>query len=141
MPLMPQLTIGFKRTRGEVPEQLRSVGTLGARHVAALISLAVHGPASVGELATRLAMTLNHASLVTRQLDRAGLITRREHEDDKRRIIVSIAPSRANQVQEMAERVAQPLKAFLATLGPDDADRFITQLAGLASHLNEPEAR
>jgi DNA-binding MarR family transcriptional regulator len=138
LPLLPQLAMGILRNRGAVPPGLERAGSLGARHVAALVSLSVQGPATVTELAKRLDIKLNHASLVVRELGRAGLLDRREDDTDHRRVIVSIATARAEQVAETAARVSSPIRDFLTTIDPDEADRFITHVSTLAQHLQTP---
>jgi DNA-binding MarR family transcriptional regulator len=127
--------MGIQRTRGEIPDQLKAAGRLGSRHVATLMSLTVNGPATVSELAARLQITLNHASLVVRELNRAGLVDRREDDADHRRVIVSIAPSAQQLLQAMVARGSRPFEDFLATLSTTDADKFIGHLSSLIEHL------
>jgi DNA-binding MarR family transcriptional regulator len=135
IPLLPQLIMGLKRNRGAVPAELLPAGRLGPRHVAALVSLAVRGPATVGELAQRQEMTLAHASLVVGELAKVGLVERRPDEQDRRRTIVSVAPEHAQTINRMAAGAAAPLVTFLEELGDDRADRFIEDLALLVAHL------
>ena len=52
-PLLPQLVFAFRRRRGEIPDVLRQAGSQGERHISALISLAIMGPATISELAQR----------------------------------------------------------------------------------------
>lgn len=136
LPLLPQLAMGILRNRGTVPPGLERAGSLGARHVAALVSLSVQGPATVTELAKRLDIKLNHASLVVRELGRAGLLDRREDETDHRRVIVSIASARADQVAATAARVSSPIRDFLTTVEPNEADRFIAHISTLVELLH-----
>jgi DNA-binding MarR family transcriptional regulator len=135
IPLLPQLIMGLKRNRGAVPAELLPAGRLGPRHVAALLSLAVRGPATVGELAQRQEMTLPHASLVVGELAKVGLVERQPDEQDRRRTIVSVSPEHAQTITGMAAQAAAPLVAFLEQLGEERADRFIDDLALLVAHL------
>ena len=141
LPLLPQLAMGIQRRRGAVPLGLQPAGSLGARHVAALVALSAHGPATVSELARRLDITLNHASLVVRELSRAGLLERREDEADHRRVIVSIADAQAKPGAEATARVSAPIRDFLAAIEPTDADRFIAHVASLVDHLQSGAPR
>ena len=86
-----ELGLALRRRRGELPEELKRAGNLGERHVGALISLAIAGPATVSELAERMDMSLAHASLVVGELAGVGLVDRNHDEHDRRRIIVSLA--------------------------------------------------
>jgi DNA-binding MarR family transcriptional regulator len=140
-PLLPQLAFALRRRQGEVPEALRDAGRHGGRHIGAVISLAVAGPATVGELAARMDMTTAHASLVVGELARAGLVEREHDERDRRRIIVSLSEPARAAAAEMRNRNAAPLRRFLADLEEDEADRFIAQLATLIAYMRaEPVA-
>lgn len=132
---MPELGFALRSRRGELPPALEEAGRLGDRHVSALVSLAVAGPATVSELARRMDMTVAHASLVIGELAEAGLVRRDHDERDRRRIIVSLSEKAKPAVAEMRNRHAEPLVRFLADLDDAEADRFIDQLATLIEYL------
>ena len=132
---MPELAFALRRRRGELPTALKQAGRLGDRHISALISLAVAGPATVSELAERMDMSIAHASLVVSELAGAGLVER-----DRRRIIVSLSAAARPAVAEMRNRHAAPLGRFLAELDDDEADRFIDQLTTLIACLRDQPA-
>lgn len=139
-PLMPQLGIALRQRRGELPPALKQAGGLGERHIAALISLAVAGPATVSELAERMEMTLPHASLVAGELAAAGLVDREHDDRDRRRVIVSLSDTAKPAVAQMRDRHAGALGQFLSELDDDEAEQFIDQLTRLVASLREPEA-
>jgi DNA-binding MarR family transcriptional regulator len=139
-PLLPQLAFALRRRRGEIPETLKAAGRHGDRHIAALISLAIAGPATVSELAERMDITTAHASLLVGELARAGLVERAHDERDRRRIIVSLGDAARPAVAEMRNRHAAPLRRFLSELDEGDAERFIAQLATLISYLRDEGA-
>src|SRR5271165_6667793 len=61
------------------PEQLLLAvarGSLGPRHMPALLAVALVGPLSVSELARRLGLSLSTTSAIVSQLNRAGLLGR-----------------------------------------------------------------
>jgi len=134
---MPELAFALRRRRGELPTALKQAGRLGDRHISALISLAVAGPATVSELAERMDMSIAHASLVVSELAGAGLVERDHDERDRRRIIVSLSAAARPAVAEMRNRHAAPLGRFLAELDDDEADRFIDQLTTLIAYLRD----
>ena len=134
---MPELAFALRRRRGELPTALRQAGRLGDRHISALISLAVAGPATVSELAERMDMSIAHASLVVSELAGAGLVERDHDERDRRRIIVSLSAAARPAVAEMRNRHAAPLGRFLTELDDDEADRFIDQLTTLIAYLRD----
>jgi DNA-binding MarR family transcriptional regulator len=137
---MPELAFALRRRRGELPAALQQAGRLGDRHITALVSLAVAGPATVSELAERLDITTAHASLVVGELAEAGLVNRDHDERDRRRIIVSLSDKAKPAVAEMRNRHAAPLLRFLADLDDAEAERFIDQLTTLVAHLRDEPA-
>ena len=134
-PLLPQLVFAFRRRRGEIPDVLRQAGSQGERHISALISLAIMGPATISELAQRTEMSTAHASLVVGELARAGLVDRDHDERDRRRIVVSLSSAAKPAVAAMRKRNAAPLLRFLSELDDDEAERFIDQLDRLVALL------
>ncbi len=138
-PLMPELAFALRRRRGELPTALKDAGRLGDRHIGALVSLAVAGPATVTELAERMEMTVAHASLVVGELAAAGLVDREHDECDRRRVIVSLSEQAKPAVAQMRDRHAAPLLRFLAELDDADADRFVDHLTTLVEYLREAE--
>jgi DNA-binding MarR family transcriptional regulator len=136
-PLLPQLAFALRRRRGEILIAQGTRGRLGERHIAALISLAIAGPATVSELAERLDMTTAHASLVVGDLAGAGLVDRDHDERDRRRIIVSVSEAARPTIAQMRDRHAAPLRRFLSELDDQDAERFIDQLTRLVTCLRE----
>lgn len=138
-PLLPQLGLALRRRRGELPEALKRAGNLGERHVGALISLAIAGPATVSELAGRMDMSLAHASLVVGELAGVGLVDRNHDGHDRRRIIVSLADGARPAVAQMRDRHAPSLRRFLADLDDEQADWFVDQLSRLVACLRDEE--
>jgi DNA-binding MarR family transcriptional regulator len=139
---MPELAFALRRRRGELPIALQQAGRLGDRHISALVSLAVAGPATVSELAERLEISLAHASLIVGELAAAALIDRDHDERDRRRIIVSLSEKAKPAVAEMRNRHAAPLLRFLAGLDDAEAERFIDHLTTLIACLRaEPAHR
>lgn len=134
---MPELAFALRRRRGDLPPALRQAGKLGDRHIAALVSLAVAGPATVSELAERMEMTVAHASLVVGELAAAGLVDRDHDDQDRRRVIVSLSEQAKPAVAQMRDRHAAPLLSFLAGLDDAEANRFIEQLTALIEHLRD----
>jgi DNA-binding MarR family transcriptional regulator len=108
---------GFKQDRGEEkPEELQRAfeeGSLGERHFPPLIVLSLEGPQSVSELADRVGLTVGTTSLLVGELSKAGLVERREDEQDRRRTIVSLT----EEISKIAEaRVQEHLEPFRRTL-------------------------
>jgi DNA-binding MarR family transcriptional regulator len=138
-PLLPQLGLALRQRRGALPVALKQAGGLGERHIGALVSLAVAGPATVSELAERIDMSLAHASLVVGELATAGLVNRDHDERDRRRVVVSLSNQAEPAVAQMRDRHAGSLRRFLEDLDDDEAEQFIDQLSRLVACLREPE--
>jgi DNA-binding MarR family transcriptional regulator len=133
-PLVAELSLLLRRNT-DVPEILRATGAKGGRHVGVLVSLAAQGPATIGDLATRLHMAQPHASAIVADLDREGLVERAPDPADRRRRIVQITKKVEPALDMMRRQRAEPLRQFLAGLTPEQADTFIDQLAQLVETL------
>ena len=69
--------------------------------------------------------------------ERALQIDRDHHENDRRRVIVSLSDAAKPGVAEMRNRHAAPLGRFLGELDDAEAERFIDQLRTLIAHLSD----
>lgn len=108
---------------------------LEQRHVNALLTIALHGPMTVTDLAARQRVTLKTSSLVAIQLEEAGLIERREDPADRRRTILTVAKSRERAIREGLDNRAAYLGRVLDRLTPAQRDGLITGLRVLAEEL------
>jgi DNA-binding MarR family transcriptional regulator len=108
---------------------------LGARHAAALLSVALYGPMTVTQLAKRHRVTVKTASLMAVELAEAGLIERREDAADRRRTIVTIARGKERAVDAGLKRRAAPLQRTLARLSPAQREGLITGMELLAEEM------
>jgi DNA-binding MarR family transcriptional regulator len=123
------------RPRGDsLPEPLRAAfaeGSLGRRHMPPLFALAMGGPASVGDLAARINLAPTTTSLLVNELNRAGLVERKEDEGDRRRTIVDVSDEiRGPLAKHAAKRMAMVQRA-LDRLEPAARKHFIEGLRAL----------
>ena len=136
--LLPQVIGGFKRAGAATPAPLREMfmsASLKPRHIPALAVVAIDGPLSVSDLASKLDVTLTSASLLVSELSRNGLVDRREDEADRRRTIVSLSAQHREPVEAwLADRFV-PLRRTLEALDPPARATFIRALALLESEL------
>jgi len=112
---------------------------LSPRHVAALEQL-LGGPVTVGELASRLDLTLPTVSGVLADLDRAGFIERHPDPADRRRTIVQVIPSRADLIGEWLDDAAKPLARVLDKLTPSEQEAFLKAMDLLETELHNQDA-
>jgi DNA-binding MarR family transcriptional regulator len=113
---------------------------LSPRHVAALDQLRC-GPITVGELASRLDLTLPTVSGVLADLDRAGYINRNADPGDRRRTIVRIAEGKESLVSEWLDGAAGPLARVLEKLTPSEQEAFLKAMSLLEAELHGHDGR
>jgi DNA-binding MarR family transcriptional regulator len=109
---------------------------LGARHASALLSVALHGPMTVTQLAQRHHVQVKTASLIAVELEQAGLIERREDPADRRRTIIAITKGKEQAVDKALNNRAAPLQRALDRLTPSQREGLTTGLEVLAGELS-----
>jgi DNA-binding MarR family transcriptional regulator len=157
-PAAPQLDADAKELAGLIVRlirQMRSPGGdfpvelqarmdeqgLARRHVATLITIAVHEPLTVGQLAEHLALSPATASQLVNQLDRAGLVVRREDQADRRRVIVALHPRDRELIMPLALRRLGAIEGALRTMPPAERAQFVAgwrSLVDTLEHTPEP---
>src|SRR5919204_1575302 len=127
------------RPAGRFLQLLRDAGTLGPRHMPLLLTLALEGEFTVGELAGRICLLPATTSMLANELSRAGLLERREDENDRRRTILSVPERYREIIEEHARRRVAPLQRALDRLGERRTAQLFSALNVLAEEL-EPGA-
>jgi DNA-binding MarR family transcriptional regulator len=117
-----------------------SSAPLGPRHIAALEQLR-GGPVTVGELASRLGLTLPTVSGVLADLDRAGFVERHPDPADRRRTIVQIPSAQAALIGEWLDGAATPLARVLDKLAPSEQEAFLKAMDLLETELRGQDPR
>jgi DNA-binding MarR family transcriptional regulator len=130
MQLFPRVIRGMRRWQ----DRAAPPAPLSPRHVAALEQIR-GGPVTVGDLASRLGLTLPTVSGVLADLDRAGLVERRADPADRRRTIVQIIPSQAPLIGEWLDGAAKPLARVLDKLDPSEQEAFLKAMDLLETEL------
>jgi DNA-binding MarR family transcriptional regulator len=130
MQLFPRVIRGMRRWQ----DRAGPPAPLSPRHVAALEQIR-GGPVTVGDLASRLGLTLPTVSGVLADLDRAGLVERRADPADRRRTIVQIIPSQAPLIGEWLDGAAKPLARVLDKLDPSEQEAFLKAMDLLETEL------
>jgi DNA-binding MarR family transcriptional regulator len=133
MQLFPLVSRGMRRWQDRSAPP--APAPLSPRHVAALEQLR-DGPVSVGELASRLGLTLPTVSGVLADLDRAGFVERHPDPSDRRRTIVRIAPGQAAVIGQWLDGAAKPLARVLDKLTPGEQEAFLKAMDLLESELH-----
>jgi DNA-binding MarR family transcriptional regulator len=135
MQLFPRVIRGLRRWQDHASP---APAPLSRRHVAALEQIR-GGPLTVGELASRLGLTLPTVSGVLADLDRAGLVERRPDPADRRRTIVRINPSQATLIGHWLDGAAKPLARVLDQLTPGEQEAFLKAMDLLEAELHRQD--
>jgi DNA-binding MarR family transcriptional regulator len=130
--LFPRVIRGMRRWQDRAAPP--APAPLSPRHVAALEQIR-GGPVTVGELASRLGLTLPTVSGVLADLDRAGLVERRPDPADRRRTIVQISPGQAALIGQWLDGAARPLARVLDKLTPGEQEAFLKAMDLLETEL------
>jgi DNA-binding MarR family transcriptional regulator len=130
--LFPRVIRGMRRWQDRAAPP--APAPLSPRHVAALEQIR-GGPVTVGELASRLGLTLPTVSGVLADLDRAGLVERRPDPADRRRTIVQIVPGQATLIGQWLDGAARPLARVLDKLTPGEQEAFLKAMDLLETEL------
>src|SRR5258708_6848981 len=138
MQLFPRVTRGMRRWQdGAAPQ---APAPLGPRHVAALQQLR-GGPVTVGELASRLGLTLPTVSGVLADLDRAGFVDRHPDPADRRRTIVQVVPAQAALIGKWLAGAANPLPRVLDKRAPAEQAAFLKATDMLETDLRTEDTQ
>jgi DNA-binding MarR family transcriptional regulator len=132
-----RLLRGHRHGEG-LPRRLRARfanGALAPRHVGALAVVALYGPLTVSELASREGLALSTASLLVTQLSEAGLVERSEDPDDRRRTVVSVAPAFRRESLAALESKLAPIRRALVRMGTRRATAMLEGLAVLVEEI------
>lgn len=108
---------------------------LGARHTSALLTVALHGPMTVTQLAERQRIKLKAASLTAVELEQAGLLERNEDPADRRRTIVAIPKNIERALNQGLRNRANHIRRTIDRLTPQQRDSLITGLNTLTEEL------
>src|SRR5579859_473885 len=135
MQLFPRVTRGMRRWQDRAAP---APAALSPRHVAALEQIRDQ-PITVGELATRLGLTLPTVSGVLADLDRAGLVERHPDPADRRRTIVQVIPCQATLIGHWLDGAARPLARVLDKLTPDEQQPVLKAMDLLETELHRQD--
>jgi DNA-binding MarR family transcriptional regulator len=136
MQLFPRVIRGMRRWQDRAAPP--APAPLSPRHIAALEQIRDRS-LTVGELASRLDLTLPTVSGVLADLDRAGLVERHPDPADRRRTIVGIAPGQATLIGQWLDGAAKPLARVLDKLTPAEREAFLKAMDLLEAELRSQD--
>ena len=94
--------------------------------------LRLYGPVATGELASSVMFGDSTISVVTRNLESAGLVVRRADKADRRKAIVHLTPEGKKMVERILPKRGKVLRAKMCVLGKreqENLDRMCRKLA------------
>jgi DNA-binding MarR family transcriptional regulator len=133
--LLRAISMPSRPTRGLAGLLRGAGGALGPRHLPLLLMLSLEENLTVGELASRVGLAPATTSMLANELNRAGLLLRREDEDDRRRTILGVSEQHRAVIEDHARLRIAPLQRALARLGDRGADQLLAALRVLATEL------
>ena len=138
--LVPQLSAYFRRARAEMPPEMRDsfeAYGLGPRHGAVLTQLLSESSLSIGDLASRLGVSLPAVSEIVADLVRSGWVQRCTDPNNRRRALVSLDPRHHNLMTRYAAIRTAPITRALQQLSEPQQEGF---MAGLRAWVREAHA-
>ena len=102
-----------------------------------LVLLNQDGPASVGQLASALGVTLPSVTATVDRLVQAGYVQRAGDPTDRRRVINQLTPDGTALIRRLHEGKRNRLVAALERISPEEMNRFSQILAHLEVILSE----
>jgi len=132
--LLPQVTRAMRRS--QTPPTVHGA-KLGPRHGAALSLLSENGSLTVGQLATRLGLTLPTTSGIVADVEKAGFVERTADPTDRRRTIVSLVPQHNEALGVWLDGANAPMARALDKLNPDERAALVKAMSLLQSELND----
>jgi DNA-binding MarR family transcriptional regulator len=126
---------------GKVDALVADVARRHGMSHAALNALAViegaGGPIPAGEVSARMHITTGTMTTVLDTLERNGHIRRMPDPDDRRRVLVDIAPSAQSTLDQMLPEVQQVAKIVMADLDDETLQALLDTLTTIAASIEK----
>ncbi len=102
-----------------------------------LWELAATGPSTQHALADRLEVSPRNITGLVDALEAGGYVTRAQHPNDRRAIIVSLAASAEAFMRDMQRDHAELSADLLGAVAPEDRDALLRGIEAIAARLRE----
>ncbi len=107
---------------------------MSAGYLAIVEDISHHEGTSIGEIAGRTGLAQSLVSKTVAELREAGVVFTSSDPHDKRRIVVSVAPTTRTGVFEV--RAARPVKPALRAIRPRASDADLRRVEALLDELD-----
>jgi DNA-binding MarR family transcriptional regulator len=108
-------------------------------HFAVMTALAEDGAASQTELGRRVWLDRSDLHAVLNELERDGLVARKQDERDRRRNLVELTPAGVKTLARLDARVDAAQEEFVAPLSPAERRELMRLLAAVAGRQDPPD--
>jgi DNA-binding MarR family transcriptional regulator len=102
-------------------------------HFAVMTALAEDGAASQAELGRRVWLDRSDLHAVLNELERDGLVARKQDPSDRRRNLVELTPAGVTTLKRLDARVDAAQEAFVAPLSADERRELMRLLAAVGA--------
>jgi DNA-binding MarR family transcriptional regulator len=102
-------------------------------HFAVMTALAEDGAASQAELGRRVWLDRSDLHAVLNELERDGLVARKQDASDRRRNLVELTPAGVRTLKRLDARVDAAQEAFVAPLNADERRELMRLLAAVGA--------
>jgi DNA-binding MarR family transcriptional regulator len=124
---------------GLIADALAAEG-LRRQHFVVLSALAERGAASQAALGRRLLIDRSDMHALLSELERDGLVARVRDPNDRRRMLVDVAPAGARALKRLDGRIEAAQEALLAPLSSADRRELQRLLTRLVEHHSRPHS-
>ena len=97
---------------------------LSVAQMYAVMATREYGQVSVSQLAELLGVSPASASSMVDRLVEKGILTRRQSQEDRRKVIVQTSPEENESIRRTEERILQWLVKLLERIGPETAEKW-----------------
>lgn len=103
-----------------------------------LVVLHGHGSTRLVALAERLGVNASTALRTVDRLISAGMVRRRENQNDRREVVIDLTPAGATVVSEVTARRRDAIEGIVSAMPPDRRRGLVTSLTAFADAADEP---
>jgi DNA-binding MarR family transcriptional regulator len=121
-----RLRVAITRLQRQLRQQ--TVGALTLSQWSALVTVEMHGPMRIGDLAEREGVSAPTATRLVASLEEGGLLSRETDSTDRRSSYVSVTSAGVEQLEWARKVRTAKLAQRLATLDEDDIHRLLAVL-------------
>jgi MarR family 2-MHQ and catechol resistance regulon transcriptional repressor len=124
-----------RKTIGMLTSRLLAEYNLTESQLGTLESLYYLGPMCQKDIGDKMLVTGGNITMVVKNLEKRGLVSRERHEDDRRQFIVRLTPEGQQLLDELFPRHVEYITELMSILMPEEMDQLgeLCKMLGLQS--------